>query len=359
MNRTTTLAITLLCLLTAACAVVTPPPAPAPPVPAPVIPPPAPTPPTPEAPLSPDDLILLARKALAAGDADGAQQFLRRASAAAPPERPDLPEALRTFQVERPLVEGHLARARGLEEAGDLPGARRHYAMAATIWPHFPPARDGRDRMALRSAALAEERYRQALAFLRKGDAESGRRHLLTALWLNPDHQEALEAVRSGAAQSSSVARPSPVSPEEPYPAPPPPTGQDEESIRRAEEAFSRRPDSREARETLAEACYQRGQALYRESAWEKALGSFRRAAELIPDHRDVREMIRRTGEALHEFVDTLYKEGIQFYRDQKLEEALGRWEEVLRLEPRHEGAQKYAEKARQLLQQLRTLDRP
>lgn len=130
------------------------------------------------------------------------------------------------------------------------------------------------------------------------------------------------------------------------------------ESISEAEKFLKEYPDNKDAREILVESYYSQGLLYYQNKFYERALDFFNKVMEMIPDYRDIQAMIEKARNALNAWVDELYKEGIILYRDQILEGALKKWEEVLKLDPDHEGALKYSEKARQLIEKLKEMEK-
>jgi tetratricopeptide (TPR) repeat protein len=129
------------------------------------------------------------------------------------------------------------------------------------------------------------------------------------------------------------------------------------DSIEELKKVLIRDPDNEAAREILVESYYRQGLELFKNKVFEMALEFFEKVVEIIPDYKDIQKMLDRAREALTAFIDDLYKEGITYYRDQDLNKAMEKWSEVLRLDPDHEGAKKYSEKAQLLLDKLREIE--
>ncbi len=130
------------------------------------------------------------------------------------------------------------------------------------------------------------------------------------------------------------------------------------ESAEEARKILARNPQDREAREILVESYYREGLENLKKKLFQKALELFQKVRDLVPDYKDIKDLLTAARKGVDDFIDGIYKEGITLYRDQKLEGALERWSEVLRLDPDHEGAKKYAEKAKQLLDKLKEMEK-
>jgi hypothetical protein len=56
----------------------------------------------------------------------------------------------------------------------------------------------------------------------------------------------------------------------------------------------------------------------------------------------------------LKSLADEFYRAGLKFYREQKLNEAIVKWNTVLDIEPDHQKAKEYILKSKKLLQALK-----
>lgn len=129
------------------------------------------------------------------------------------------------------------------------------------------------------------------------------------------------------------------------------------DSISEAEKFLKESPNDKEANDILVEAYYRQGIDFFQNNLYERSLDFFNRVKRMVPNYKDIEELIITVTKALDEYIDNLYKQGITFYRKQMLENAIDKWNKVLELNPGHEGALKYSEKAHQLLKKLKEIE--
>lgn len=101
------------------------------------------------------------------------------------------------------------------------------------------------------------------------------------------------------------------------------------------------------------------GSTALRGGEFDKAAEFYRKALDLDPYHapaRDGSEQVKqlRKDKTATSDANTLYLQGIDLYTKGAYEEAIGLWEKVLALAPRHEKAQMNIEKAKRKLRQIK-----
>jgi tetratricopeptide (TPR) repeat protein len=95
------------------------------------------------------------------------------------------------------MAERYLAEGQTLENNGDWVGASRNYKLALTVDPQNTLAADGVQRAELGRQQSAEAHYQKGLELLKQGKYRDGRREFLASLRFWPQHQGALERLRT------------------------------------------------------------------------------------------------------------------------------------------------------------------
>ncbi len=86
----------------------------------------------------------------------------------------------------------------------------------------------------------------------------------------------------------------------------------------------------------------------------EEYLKSLQMLLSVDINFRDVRELIASTEVYLQQEADAHYRKGISFFLAEDLDQAIGEWQEVLRLSPNHLAAQKDLRNARRLQEKMK-----
>ena len=109
-------------------------------------------------------------------------------------------------------------------------------------------------------------------------------------------------------------------------------------------------PANREGLTLKKLALYRQGKRLLDQKNYQASYRTLIVLARLQPDYEDVAKLLPQTkGRA----VEQHYREGIRFYREEKLPQAIAEWKVVLDLEPEHANAKKNIEQAERLLKGL------
>lgn len=107
-----------------------------------------------------------------------------------------------------------------------------------------------------------------------------------------------------------------------------------------------------------AEAAIRRVQALQQAGRPIDALREAARAAQAHPKDGRLAAEVQALRESLAGSVDRLFVEGIRHYRAERVQLAARNWEAVLLIDPSHEKARLYLEKARRVLEKLEVIQR-
>jgi tetratricopeptide (TPR) repeat protein len=95
---------------------------------------------------------------------------------------------------------------------------------------------------------------------------------------------------------------------------------------------------------------YTQGRTLLDQKKYQESLQVFNQLARISPNYQDSNTL---SGQAKARLVQEHYSEGIRFFRDEKLREAIARWRTVLQYEPNHAGAKKNIAQAERMLENL------
>jgi tetratricopeptide (TPR) repeat protein len=109
-------------------------------------------------------------------------------------------------------------------------------------------------------------------------------------------------------------------------------------------------PANKEAAELLRASAYEAGRSLMREKGYVDALKVFK---GLPPEYRDVRQIVQILQKNLQHQAEDHYKKGVSAYAAGELDKAIEEWGETLRLNPAHPKAAQDLKKARRLRDKL------
>lgn len=85
-----------------------------------------------------------------------------------------------------------------------------------------------------------------------------------------------------------------------------------------------------------------------------KALERFNKALDLDPNNEAAQKGRQQAIAKIGKTTEDLFREGVNFYRNEQLDRAIERWNLVLLMDPAHDRAQKYLERAQRLLDKFR-----
>ena len=102
-----------------------------------------------------------------------------------------VPGGPKTKKADPKLAAEYIAKARTLEQQGELPEALENYKLALTVDPQNAEAGENHARLSQQLKILANERYQLGMKYHRIGKYGLARKEFLTALKFDPDHPEA------------------------------------------------------------------------------------------------------------------------------------------------------------------------
>ncbi|MBD3324094.1 tetratricopeptide repeat protein, partial [candidate division KSB3 bacterium] len=109
-------------------------------------------------------------------------------------------------------------------------------------------------------------------------------------------------------------------------------------------------PDTTESEvQTLIET----GNAQREAGELNEAITTFELALQLEPANPDIMQMLQETRQDLQEAITTHLNQGIKYFNQEALEDAILEWDKVLELDPSHQQAQEYRQRARKMLEAL------
>jgi len=180
----------------------------------------------------------------------------------------------------------------------------------------------------------AEVLYRDGLAHYNKGKINEAIKQLEEVIKFNPQHRKAQELLAK---------------------------------VREKVTAMKKEEKERKLRETV-EKRYFRGIDYYAEGQFNKAIKEWKEVLRIDPTHRGAKDYLKKARDkiarvnsrekgkkggarsAKEEKIEVYYRQGINYYLAGGFKEAIRQWEEVLKMEPSHNGARGYIAKAKERL---------
>jgi tetratricopeptide (TPR) repeat protein len=169
-------------------------------------------------------------------------------------------------------------------------------------------------------------------------------------------------ALAGAGPSSAEAATPPPPPPPAPAPPPPPPVN----PLAGIEEAFERKqytaalsdldkylaqnPGNADGVALKKKVLYRLGKTQYDQKNFDAAYRSLTELAKLAPSYEDSSSLIQDSRRRL---VDQHYVQGVRYYREEKLREAIAEWRLVLELDPQHVNAKRNIEQSEKLLKGL------
>jgi nucleoid-associated protein YgaU len=114
-------------------------------------------------------------------------------------------------------------------------------------------------------------------------------------------------------------------------------------------------PKNPEALDLQKAALYRHGKAQLDHKDDEESYRSLARLAKLDPGYQDTSSLL---GQLRNRLVEKYYAQGLRFFREEKLEDAVAQWRIVLDYDPAHAGAKKNIDQAERLLRALQQRQR-
>lgn len=104
----------------------------------------------------------------------------------------------------------------------------------------------------------------------------------------------------------------------------------------------------------LNEELLAKGEMLLSQKQYREALQVFE---QVDPSYEGVREIIANIHDAMEVQADVHYKQGVKFFIEDNISDAIVEWEQTLHLVPGHTKAQDYLAKARKLLEKVKAIE--
>ena len=116
------------------------------------------------------------------------------------------------------------------------------------------------------------------------------------------------------------------------------------------DQMLSSSPRNAEALTLKKQVLYTQGKAQLDQRKYRDSLATLNQLAKIAPNYEDSATLLRQTRTRL---IEEYYNNGIRFYREEKLPEAITQWKAVLEIDPQHVNARKNLDQAERLLKQL------
>jgi len=120
-----------------------------------------------------------------------------------------------------------------------------------------------------------------------------------------------------------------------------------------AERVLAKSPGNRAARDLRNAAYYQLGTDSLRKQDYTDALRMLRK---VDASYKDQKELVERVESRLRKEADSHYAAGLKRFLAEDLEGAVEEWETTLKLSPEHPKAKRDLQRARRLLDQVKTM---
>jgi tetratricopeptide (TPR) repeat protein len=109
-------------------------------------------------------------------------------------------------------------------------------------------------------------------------------------------------------------------------------------------------PGNREGVSLKKQVLYRQGKSQFDQKNYDASYRTLTTLARLQPDYEDAPKLLQQTKLRV---VERHYQEGVRFYREEKLPQAIAEWKIVLDVDPQHANAKKNIEQAERLLKGL------
>ncbi|HEV8616549.1 MAG TPA: LysM peptidoglycan-binding domain-containing protein [Methylomirabilota bacterium] len=121
-------------------------------------------------------------------------------------------------------------------------------------------------------------------------------------------------------------------------------------ALEQVDQYLAQNPRDREGIDLKKVTLYRYGQSLLEQKKYDESYRALTQLARIQPDYQDVGKLVQQ---ARRQVIDRHYQEGIRFFREEKLKEAIAEWRLVLEMEPQNQNAKRNVEQAERMLQGL------
>lgn len=124
-----------------------------------------------------------------------------------------------------------------------------------------------------------------------------------------------------------------------------------DEVVELAQAVLEAEPKNTTAKSLLNQSALSLGKDLEKDGELYDAMNAYRKAAI---SYKGIKEAIASLDKKLRQEISKRYNRGVQFYTEEKFQDAIKEWEVVLELNPYHEQARKFISQAKGLLDKLK-----
>ena len=122
------------------------------------------------------------------------------------------------------------------------------------------------------------------------------------------------------------------------------------DAIATVDKFLSGKPGDREGLTVKKQALYGQAKSQMDARRYNESIQSLNQLARLQPDYEDVPSLLRQ---ARTRIIEQHYTQGVRFYREEKLKEAIAEWRVVLEMDPSNANARRNIDQAEKLLRGL------
>lgn len=254
-----------------------------------------------------------------------------------------------------------------LEQKGDTTSAIEELKIALTIDPENSSAKSQLEKLSEKRDKEAEKHYQKGLS-LKESDPQEAAREFITALRIKPDYRSAVDELKKQHLEFTIGKLETRMKTSKEMREGEREVGEDDvdhlsiaisfyehgnyqAAINELLKVRSRHPRSSEVHRYLNMSYYNMGKMYYDKKDYVNALHMF---TKIKGGSGNADPYVTKARAMLRGLVDKLYKEGLQFYRQQRLQEAIAKWNTVLEIDPQHRKAQEYIQKSKKLLEAIK-----
>jgi len=252
-----------------------------------------------------------------------------------------------------------LIRALEYEDKRQYVQAIRIYRDILKLDPHHEEARRGIERLRSEIKLYLRQRLREGIRRLKQGDLEEAEKAFRDVLHVEPEHEKAryyLEKTRQifSSRVNSCYQRGLEYFNE----------GELEKAIQEFKRALALDPKRQEIREKLKltedklniKKTLRQARAFFEEGSYQQAMVLFRQVLDKEPDNAEALEYLKQCRTRLNLQAEEHFSRGLKYYIDEDYSSAIKEWEKALAINPHHQAALKYKQRALQKLKALEAL---
>lgn len=252
-----------------------------------------------------------------------------------------------------------LIKALEYEDKQQYVRAIRRYRDILKLNPHHEEAQKGIERLRSKVKLYVRQRLREGIQRLEQGDLGEAERAFRDVLHVEPGHQKAHYYLKKTRQIFSSRVNGYYQRGLEYFN-----EGKLEKAIQEFKKALALDPKRQEIREKLKltedklniEKTLRQARAFFGEGSYHQAMGLFYQVLDKEPDNAEALEYLKQCRTHLNLQAEEHFSRGLKYYIDEDYSSAIKEWEKVLAINPRHQAALKYKQRALQKLKALEAL---